>query len=109
MSDYILVQEKEMGLGQISISNAVVTSIIKNVVDSVDHVYLEEARSLKSTPLVKFEAGNVHINLRVRVKYGQNVESSCLALQKELQQQLELMVDYRDPIINMNVVGFRFN
>ena len=109
MSDYILVQEKEMGLGQISISNAVVTSIIKNVVDAVDHVYLEETRSLKSTPLVKFEEGNVHINLRVRVKYGQNVESSCLALQKELQQQLELMVDYRNPIINMNVVGFRFN
>lgn len=108
-NDYVLIQSKDEGLGQIAVSNTVINHIIAIVIDENPHIFLEETRSRKITPSVKQTKDGLVIALKIRVKYGQNVEKTCLKLQQALQNNLELMVDYKNPIIDLNVVGFKFN
>ena len=109
MKDYLLIQEKNEGLGQIAISTSVINEIIQTAIHQDKNVFFDEIRGLKTTPTIDFKDNNLEVLLKVRVQYGQDVEKSCVSLQKELIKQLQLMVDYHNPVINFNVVGFKFD
>lgn len=109
MKDYLLIQSKDEGLGQIAISTSVINEIIQTAIDQDKNIFLDELRGLKTAPAIEFKNNVLEIILKVRVQYGQDVEKSCNNLQKELIKQLELMVDYHNPVINFNVVGFKFD
>lgn len=109
MSDYVVIQERSEGLGQIAVNQSVVNAIIKNVIDQDENVYLEETRGLKTSPTVVIQDSMISISMKVRIQYGKDVESSCLNLKTNLENQLKLMVDYDNPIIEFNIVGFKFD
>ena len=109
MTDYVIIQKENVGLGQIAISHNVVDHIVREIIDKDEHVFLDEIRGLKTAPEVQLDGKEISISMKVRVQYGKNVEESCRNLQKELQQQLELMVDYHNPKVEFNVVGFKFD
>lgn len=109
MKDYLLIQETDEGMGQIAISLSVINEIVNNAIDRDKNIFLDEIRGIKTAPVVEFKEDDLTIGLKVRVQYGQDVEKSCRALQDELVKQLELMIDYHNPIINFNVVGFKFD
>lgn len=109
MKDYLLIQDKNDGLGQIAISTSVINEIIQTAIDQDKNIFLDEIRGLKTAPVIEYKNNDLEILLKVRVQYGQDVEKSCVTLQKELINQLELMVDYHNPLINFNVVGFKFD
>lgn len=109
MKDYILIQNSDEGLGQIAVSKNVINDIVLNAIENDKNISLDEIRGIKTAPVVVFNEDDIVIDLKVRVQYGQDVEKSCLALQNELRKQLALMVEYHNPVINFNVVGFKFN
>lgn len=109
MKDYLIIQDKQQELGQIAISTSVVNEIILNTIDQDKNIHLDEIRGLKTIPVVELSEESLNILLKVRVQYGQDVESSCKNLREELRKQFELMLDYHNPIINFNVVGFKFD
>lgn len=109
MSEYVVIQNVDQGLGKIEVSYSVIDAIIRTLVDEDAAVFLDETRAIKTAPSIKLQDGTLVITLKVRIKYGNDVERSCAALQRELKQSLDLMIDYQDPEINISVVGFRFN
>ncbi len=109
MSDYVIIQERSEGLGQIAVSQNVVNSIVRNVIEQDENVHLEEIRGLKTAPTVVINDTVISVSMKVRIQYGKDVESSCLNLKNNLERQLKLMVDYDNPIVEFNVVGFKFD
>ncbi|AMC93329.1 hypothetical protein AOC36_04865 [Erysipelothrix larvae] len=109
MSDYLVIQGVDTGLGSVKVSNTVVDSIVRQVIDESTSVFLDETRTIKAAPILNIAEDALQIVLKVRVKYGEDVEHSCTDLQKNLTEALELMLDYRNPDIIINVVGFRFS
>ena len=109
MSDYVIIQERSEGLGQIAVSQNVVNSIVRNVIEQDENVHLEEIRGLETAPTVVINDTVISVSMKVRIQYGKDVESSCLNLKNNLERQLKLMVDYDNPIVEFNVVGFKFD
>jgi uncharacterized alkaline shock family protein YloU len=109
MTDYVLIQNESIGLGKISISKSVINHIVNEVINRDKSVFLDETRSYKAAPVIKIEGKTLSIALKVRVQYGKNVEVACRNLERELTEQLQFMVDYHDPNIQFNVVGFKFD
>lgn len=109
MTDYVLIQSGNIGMGQIAISKSVISHIVNEVINRDKSLFLDETRSYKAAPIIKVEGKTLSITLKVRVQYGKNVEVACRNLERELTEQLQFMVDYHDPKINFNVVGFKFD
>ena len=109
MSDYVVIQKESIGLGKIAISISVINHIVNEVINRDKSVFLDEIRSIKTAPIIKMDEKSLSITLKVRIQYGKNVEVSCRNLQRELTEQLQLMVDYHNPKIEFNVVGFKFD
>lgn len=104
-NEYILIQEKTEGMGQIAVNRSVVEHIVTQTVREDKHIFLAHKKAVNIENL----NGHIEINIEVRVQYGQNVDKSCQMLQETLQQNLELMIDYKETTINLSVIGFRFN
>lgn len=109
MSDYVVIQDQDQGYGQIAVNQSVVNAIVRNVIETDENVHLEEIRGLKTPPTIEIDDSVISISMKVRIQYGKDVESSCLNLKKKLENQLKLMVDYDNPIVEFNVVGFKFD
>ena len=109
MSDYVVIQETHAGLGQIAVNKSVINAIVRNVIEADENVHLEEIRGLKTAPTVLINDSVISVSMKVRIKYGKDVKSSCLNLKHELENQLKLMVDYDNPVVEFNVVGFKFD
>ena len=107
-NEYVLIQNKDEGLGQIAVSNNVFNHIVVITVSENKHVFFEDGTGKKSLT-VNNANGHVTIDLKVRVQYGQEVERAIKALQAELQRSIEMMVDFDDVTINVHIVGFKFN
>ncbi|AZK44310.1 Asp23/Gls24 family envelope stress response protein [Erysipelothrix piscisicarius] len=107
-NEYVLIQNEKTGFGQIAISNNVINHIVQITVNENDAIFFEDGSGKKSL-IVSNENGHVNVDLKVRVKYGKDVERVCRALQNDLQRNIELMVDFSNTSININVVGFKFN
>lgn len=109
MSDYVVIQDQDQGYGQIAVNQSVINAIVRNVIETDENVHLEEIRGLKTPPTIEIDDSVISISMKVRIQYGKDVESSCLNLKKKLENQLKLMVDYDNPIVEFNVVGFKFD
>lgn len=109
MTDYVVIQNENIGLGKIAISKSVINHIVNEVINRDKCVFLDETRSYKVAPVIKVDGKKLSIALKVRVQYGKNVEVSCRNLERELTEQLQFMVDYHDPNIQFKVVGFKFD
>jgi len=109
MSDYVVIQDQDQGYGQIAVNQSVINAIVRNVIETDENVHLEEIRGLKTAPTIEIDDSVISISMKVRIQYGKDVESSCLNLKKKLENQLKLMVDYDNPIVEFNVVGFKFD
>lgn len=109
MKNYLIIQKEDQEMGQIAISMSVINDIITNAVMLDENVHFDEIRGIKTPADVELGDNGLVIDLKVRVQYGQDVEASCANLQEEIRKQLELMVDYHNPVINFSVVGFKFD
>ncbi len=107
-NEYVLIQEKNDGFGQIAVSNNVFNHIVAITVAENKHIFFEDGTGKKSLS-VSNANGHVNIDVKVRVQYGQDVERVVRALQDELRRNIEMMVDFSSVTINVNVVGFKFN
>lgn len=107
-NEYVLIQDQTEGLGQIAVSNNVINHIVQISVQENEYVFFEDNVGKKSLN-VKNDGSHVDIDLRVKVKYGKDVERVCRNFQNELQRNIELMVELTNITININVVGFIFN
>ena len=107
-NEYVLIQAKGDGLGQIAVSNNVINHIVEITVKESEFIYFDDG-SLKKSLAVNIDENNLKVDLKVRVQYGKDVDRTCKILQEELQRNIELMVDYKSTEINLSVVGFRFN
>ena len=105
-NEYVLIQAQGDGFGQIAVSNNVINHIVEITVGENEFIYFDE--SVKKSLNVKNKDEGLFIDIKVRIQYGQNVDKICKKLQEELQRSLELMVEYRNSIINIHVAGFRF-
>lgn len=105
-NEYVLIQAQGDGHGQIAVSGNVINHIVEITMDENEFIYFDD--SLKKSLSVKNTDEGLYIDIKVRIQYGQNVDKICKKLQEELQRTIELMVEYKDTIININVVGFRF-
>ena len=104
-NEYVLIQAQGDGFGQIAVSNNVINHIVEITMDENEFIYFDE--SVKKSLNVTNKEG-LFIDLKVRIQYGQNVDKICKKLQEDLQRSIELMVEYKNSVINLNVVGFRF-
>ncbi len=104
-NEYVLIQAQGDGYGQIAVSNNVINHIVEITMDENEFIYFDE--SVKKSLNVTNKEG-LFIDLKVRIQYGQNVDKICKKLQEDLQRSIELMVEYKNSVINLNVVGFRF-
>lgn len=107
-NEYVLIQAKDDGLGQIAVSNSVVNHIVAITVSESEFVFFDDG-SLKKSLSVNTSTDRLKIDIKVRIKYGKDVDRVCKKLQEDLQRNLELMVDHHASEININVVGFKFN
>lgn len=107
-NEYVMIQQRSEGLGQIAVSNNVFNHIVAIVVSETKHVFFDDGTGKKSL-LVRNAEGNVYIDLKVRVQYGHDVERVIKALQTDIQRSIEMMVDFKEVMINVSVVGFKFN
>lgn len=104
-NEYVLIQPKGQALGQVSVANSVVDQIARIKVEETKDLALDGRRAL----VVNNYDTAVALELKVKVKYGKDVEKTCLKLQNELQETIELMLDLKDTVINIEVVGFKFD
>lgn len=107
-NEYVLIQAQGDGLGQIAVSNSVINHIVAITVEESEFIFFDDGNIKKSMSLSTTN-NHLNLNLKVRVKYGKDVDRVCKKLQEDLQTNLELMVDYKATEINLNVVGFKFN
>lgn len=105
-NEYVLIQSQGDGLGQIAVANNVINHIVEITVDENEFVFFDDSIK-KSLTVTDLDKGLV-VDLKVRIQYGQNVDKICKKLQEELQRSIELMVEYKNTTVNVNVVGFRF-
>ncbi|QIK70059.1 Asp23/Gls24 family envelope stress response protein [Erysipelothrix sp. HDW6C] len=107
-NEYVLIQNKADGFGQIAVSNNVFNHIVAITVNENKNIFFEDGTGKKSLS-VSNANGHVNIDLKVRIQYGKDVERVVKALQDELRRNIEMMVDFKNTTINVNVVGFKFN
>ena len=107
-NEYVLIQAQDDGLGQIAVSNNVINHIAMITVNESKFVFFDDGAAKKSL-VIKNTGKQLNIDLKVRIQYGKDVDRVCKKLQEELQQNIEMMVDYKSTEININVVGFKFN
>lgn len=107
-NEAIVIQPKEEGYGQIVISDRVIHHIVMITVNEARHIFFEDGTGKRSIS-IRNKNNVMNIEIKVRVQYGQNVDKECQKLQSNLQRNLELMIDYKHPVINISVVGFKFN
>lgn len=107
-NEYVLIQAKGDGLGQIAVSNNVINHIVMITVNESKYVFFDDGNVKKSLS-IKNTGTSLVVDLKVRVQYGKDVDRVCKKLQEELQRSIELMVDYKSTEVNLNVVGFKFN
>ena len=104
-NEYVLIQDKNIGLGQIAVARSVVDHIVSITVYEDENVFLAHKKAV----VIEDKGDHLSVYLEVKVQYGQDVERACQTLQEKLQTSLELMIDYKDTEINISVVGFKFN
>lgn len=105
-NEYVLIQAHDDGLGQIAVSNNVINHIVQITVDESEFIFFDD--SLKKSLNINNTGNALIIDVKVRVRYGQDVDLVCRKLQEELQNSIEMMVEYKNTTVNLNVVGFRF-
>ena len=104
-NDYVLIQEKKQGLGQIAVAQSVIEHIVALSVKEDGNLFLAHKKAI----VLENKAGHLSVNLELRVQYGQDVDLVCQKFQEELRQNLELMIDYQDTEVNISIIGFKFD
>ena len=104
-SNYVLIQEKETGLGQIAVAQSVIEHIVSLAVVENGHLFLAHKKAVD----LENKDGQLVVNLELRVQYGQDVDQVCHDFQEYLERNLELMIDYKNTEINISVIGFKFD
>lgn len=104
-SDYVLIQEKNQGMGQIAIAQSVIEHIVGLTIREDANIFVDSKKAID----IENDEGNLSVHLELRVQYGQDVDEVCLDFQEQLQRNLDLMIDYKDTEINIAVVGFKFD
>ena len=107
-NEYVLIQAQGDGLGQIAVSNSVINHIVAITVNESEFIFFDDG-NIKKSLSVKTTQNHLSIDVKVRIKYGKDVDRICKKLQEDLQRNLELMVDHQANEINLSVVGFKFN
>ena len=105
-NEYVRIQSQGDGLGQIAVSSNVINHIVDITMGENEFIFFDD--SVKKSLSVTTKEDGLFIDIKVRIQYGQNVDKICKKLQEELQRSIELMVEYKKSIINLNVVGFKF-
>ena len=104
-NDYVLIQDKDQGLGQIAVAQSVIEHIVALSVMEDGNLFLAHKKAI----VLENKSGQLAVNLDLRVQYGQDVDLVCREFQEELRQNLDLMIDYRDTEVNISVIGFKFD
>ncbi|CAM3574120.1 Asp23/Gls24 family envelope stress response protein [Erysipelothrix urinaevulpis] len=104
-NEYVLIQDKDLGLGQIAVARSVVDHIVSITVHEDKNIFLAHKKAVR----IEENKNVLSVFLEVRVQYGQDVEKVCHQLQDRLQTSLELMIDKKNAEVNIAVVGFKFN
>lgn len=104
-NEYVLIQEKETGLGQIAVAQSVIEHIVALSVIEDGHLFLAHKKAIN----LENKDGQLAVNLELRVQYGQDVDQVARDFQEELRRDLDLMIDYKDTEVNISVIGFKFD
>ncbi len=112
-----MAEQENKGIGEVKIASDVVAVIAGLAATEVDGVYAMAGnitneligklgkKNLSKGVKVQMEAGVVHVDMMINVRYGYNIPKVSEQVQDRVSQQIETMTGLRVAEVNVRVAG----
>lgn len=108
MATYIVSKNANRDAGIIGLSTAVFESIANSCISDVPDVEAAPNSTLKKSVSCKVINKKIVLNLNLVLSSSANVTEACALVKEKVFNEIAYMTNYKDVIININVVGFSF-
>ncbi len=107
-TEYIVSKNRENKLGIIGLSTAVFELIAESAVEEISDVRVAARTGLKKSITCKVVNSYIVITMNVVVNRSNNINDVSSLIQQRVHDSIVQMTDFRDVIVNVNVVGFYY-
>ena len=107
-TEYIVSKNRENKYGLIGLSTAVFESIAASTLEEIPEVRAAARNGLKKSITCKVVNSYIVINMNVLASRHSNVNDVSNLAQQRVHDAIVQMTEFRDVIVNVNVVGFYF-
>ena len=107
-TEYIVSKNRENKLGIIGLSTAVFELIAESAVEEIGDVRVAARTGLKKSITCKVVNSYIVITMNVVVNRSNNINDVSSLIQQRVHDSIVQMTDFRDVIVNVNVVGFYY-
>ena len=107
-TEYIVSKNRENEYGMIGLSTAVFESIAESTLEEIPEVKAAARNGLKKSITCKVINSYIVINMKVIASRNSNINEVSSLAQQRVHDAIVQMTEFRDVIVNVNVVGFYF-
>lgn len=109
MATYIVSKNRNKEQGIIGLSTAVFESIVTTCIGDIPNVAVAPSGTFQKSVNCKVVEDKIVVSLDIVVASGLNVTETCNSIKEKIANDIAYMTDFRNVVINVNVVGFAFN
>ena len=107
-TEYIVSKNRENKLGIIGLSTAVFELIAESAVEEIGDVKVAARSGLKKSITCKVVNSYIVITMNVLVNSNNNINDVSSLIQQRVHDSIVQMTEFKDVIVNVNVVGFYY-
>ncbi|MBE6125869.1 MAG: hypothetical protein E7186_06015 [Erysipelotrichaceae bacterium] len=107
-TEYIVSKNRENKLGIIGLSTAVFELIAESAVEEIGDVKVAARSGLKKSITCKVVNSYIVITMNVLVNRNNNINDVSSLIQQRVHDSIVQMTEFKDVIVNVNVVGFYY-
>lgn len=107
-TEYIVSKNRENKLGIIGLSTAVFELIAESAVEEIGDVKIAARSGLKKSITCKVVNSYIVITMNVLVNRNNNINDVSSLIQQRVHDSIVQMTEFKDVIVNVNVVGFYY-
>ncbi len=107
-TEYIVSKNRENKYGIIGLSTAVFVLIAENSIEELPDVVVAPGNGLKKNVTCKVINSNIVINMNVLVDRSCNINDISSVVQQRVHDSIVQMTEFKDVIVNVNVLGFYY-
>ena len=107
-TEYIVSKNRENKYGIIGLSTAVFELIAQSTIEEIGNIKVAPRTHLKKSISCKVINSNIVINMNLLVSQGTNINEISKLVQQRVHDAIVQMTEFKDVIVNVNVIGFYY-